>query len=169
MKSLVSRDGYRMYVSGKSDGGKAIVLWNAVNLCLNQDNVNYIKKIEKYNEKGELSEEITKEKNRELYQILLQKHTEGIYARKPGGVGKILKTGLELFNDVTIEEQCYTLYQILTLSAVGTTRIDLSKIGGKKNTGTTKISKTISESNHLYLIHQSVTGIYEEVIDLLTV
>ncbi len=169
IKSLVSRDGYRMYMSGKANGGERIVLWNAVNLCMNQDNVNYIKKIEKYNEKGELSEELTTEKNMELYQTLLQKHTEGIYARKPGSIGEALKIGQDSFLSASIEEQCYTLYQILTLSAIGTATIDLSKIGGKKNAGATNVGKTISESNHLYLIHQSVTGIYEEVIDLLTV
>jgi CRISPR-associated endonuclease Csn1 len=169
IKSLVCRDGYRMYVSGKANGGERIVLWNAVNLCLNQKNIAYIREIEKFKEKGLTSEVITKEKNIELYSILMKKHADEIYARKPGSIGTVLQESLEKFKEINLEDQCYTLYQILTISSIAKVEIDLSRIGGKKNAGATNIGKTLSEKNHLYLINQSVTGIYEQVIDLLTV
>jgi CRISPR-associated endonuclease Csn1 len=169
IKSLVSRDGYRMYASGKANGGDRIVCWNAVNLCLNQSNINYIREIEKYIENGIVTEKITKERNAELYKTLLHKHTVEIYARKPGSIGKVLQDGHETFNRISVEEQCYTLHQILTITSIGKAEIDLRAIGGRKKVGATNVGKTLSEKNHLYLINQSVTGIYEQVIDLLTV
>jgi CRISPR-associated endonuclease Csn1 len=55
------------------------------------------------------------------------------------------------------------------ISTIANVTIDLSEIGSNKSVGATSVGKVISEKNHLYLINQSITGIYEEVIDLLTV
>ena len=46
---------------------------------------------------------------------------------------------------------------------------NLSKIGGKTSSGTIKFSKNISKNDEFKLINQSVTGLYQNEIDLLTV
>lgn len=46
---------------------------------------------------------------------------------------------------------------------------DLQKIGGSSKCGAAKISKNLSGCESVKLINQSVTGLYEEEIDLLTV
>jgi CRISPR-associated endonuclease Csn1 len=172
IKSLISRDGYRMYLSAQSSGGKQYKAWNAVNLCLDQNNINYIRLIEKFCEKSEISADITKEKNMLLYKTLMEKHNLELFKHRLSSIGKIgnaLKDGWEKFQQLAIEDQCYILYQILLLSSINETKADLSKIGGAKNADVITVSETLSEKNHLYLINQSVTGIYEQVIDLLTV
>lgn len=63
MQSLVKKDGFYMHLSGKT--GNQISMRNAVQLCLRQEWVNYIKKLEK----NDQQEVLSKEKNKELYQI----------------------------------------------------------------------------------------------------
>jgi CRISPR-associated endonuclease Csn1 len=169
MKSLVSRGDFRMYMSGKANGGDKIVMWNAVNLCLNQANSDYVRLIEKYKNSGEIDDNITSEKNIEMYDILTEKHDRAIFSKKPNAIGEKLVEGKERFELLDIKEQLYTLHQILLISTIANVTIDLSEIGSNKSVGATSVGKVISEKNHLYLINQSITGIYEEVIDLLTV
>ena len=46
---------------------------------------------------------------------------------------------------------------------------NLELIGLAKKAGTTKISKIISNCNEFKLINQSITGLYENEVDLLTI
>lgn len=68
-----------------------------------------------------------------------------------------------------LETQIKILLEILKLTQIGLPEADLREIGGAKSTGTIKVGKKISGLHELKLIHQSVTGIYEQQVDLLTV
>lgn len=81
-----------------------------------------------------------------------------------------MKKNSEVFASLVIEDQCYVLLQIL--SWFNTTQqlgVDMKKIGGLEHTGILKAPKKVSIFSEAVLIEQSVTGLYERKIDLLTV
>ncbi|MCD7835774.1 MAG: type II CRISPR RNA-guided endonuclease Cas9 [Lachnospiraceae bacterium] len=167
IQSLVKRDGYYMHLSGKT--GKQCIMRNAVNLCLDQEWINYIRKLENYSKDKWLGDELSIEKNLQLYYILTMKHSEQIFAQRPNSMGQMLIKSKTLFENLAIEEQVITLISILQLTAIGPTTTDLTKIGGSANSGKILINKKISDCSEFKLINQSITGVYENTIDLLTI
>ncbi len=168
MQSLIKKDGFFVYISGKTND--RVALWNAVNLCLHQEWIQYIKKLDKYAEFSQLDNELSKEKNEELYQILLEKHQKGIYAKRPNPVGDKLSKGYVLFEELELAKQCDVLVQIVKLSSVGAAAYGNVKLIGESPTcGKMTFSKNISDFDELILINQSVTGLFESHIDLLRV
>lgn len=167
IQSLIKKDGYFVYLSGKTLD--RLILKNAVNMCVDQNMINYIKKIEKYNEKNNLDVEICKEENIRLYDLFINKYNNTIFAKRPNPIGEKLIRGKNKYINLSIEGQCKIIGEILNLSVIGNPMADLSLIGGSKKTGVMLMSKKISEYNELTLINQSVSGIYSNTIDLLTV
>lgn len=167
VQSLIKKDGYFMHISGKT--GKQITVRNAVNLCLRNEWVWYIKKLEKAVETAYASEEITEKQNEKLYMQLSEKFNDGIYAKRPNPVGKKLAAKTEAFCELDLLKQCKVLLQILRLSAVGISEADLTEIGEAAKTGVMLIPKKITAAKEFLLINQSVTGVYESHIDLLSV
>lgn len=163
IQSLAKKDGYYMHFSGKT--GKQIVMRNAVELCVKQEWVNYIKKLEK----EEIDENITKEKNEELYELLKEKHINGIYRKRPNPVGEKMSKREDKFKDLKLEEQKKVLLSLLNLTKIGPVEANLELIEESAHTGKMRISKNITDVKEFYLIHQSVTGIYEKQVNLLTV
>ena len=80
-----------------------------------------------------------------------------------------MKAGLSIVETLTVKEQCALIYEILKLTAIGPTVADLRAIGGTQKSGIMLHSKMISKTDEFKLINQSVTGIYENAIDLLTI
>ena len=75
IKSTVRIDGFEYYLTGRTESRLVIV--NAVQLCLSQAYMAYIKKIEKFcaSDATEPADEyITKDANLELYDVLTEKH-----------------------------------------------------------------------------------------------
>ena len=164
---MIRWNGYYLYLSGKSD--KQIEVRNAVPLCLSQKWVSYVKKLEKTVEDGFLDKNISREKNEELYEILLQKHCCSIYAKKPNPVGKKLQKGQPLFHALQEQQQAEVLMQLLQLTQLANLKVDLSLIGGDPKGGKLKINKNISGTEEFVLINQSPAGLYETEIDLKTI
>lgn len=167
IQSLIKRNGFYLYISGKSIN--QITVRNAVPLCLKQDWITYIKGVEKVNETGREYSLVTAEKNLELYEILMHKHMTGVYAKRPNSVGSKLVYAKDKFASLEINEQCMVLMQILQLSQLSSLVADLRLIGESKNTGSCKISKNITDTEEFKLIHQSPSGLFETEIDLKTI
>ncbi len=167
VQSLVRWNGYLLHLSGKSN--QQLIVRNAISLCLNQKWLNYVKKLEKTVAGGFVDGNVTSERNKELYGILIEKHTNSIYVKRPNAVGNKLLDGREQFEQLSEIEQAQVLMQILQLTQLGNLGADLSLIGGAKKTGVTLISKTISDAEEFVLINQSPTGLYESEIDLKTI
>lgn len=167
-QALMKKDGYYMNLSGKTN--KQLVMRNAVALCLNGEWVKYVGKLEKAISDNYFSDAIiSREKNAELYDILKEKHINGIFAKRPNPMGKKLKEGRERFIDLDVAVQCETLIQIINLTGIGPVSADLVSIGGSKKSGVMLISKNISNSSECKIITQSITGVYEKEIDMLTI
>lgn len=71
------------------------------------------------------------------------------------------------FENLTVEEQCKVLYEMLHFVQCNRRMSDLSKIGMSKFTGSLSISKkfNIKDNKHYYIL-QSVTGVYEKRVSL---
>lgn len=167
IQSLVKKDGYFVHISGKT--GKRLALRNAVNLCLKKEWMIYAKKLEKFSGSGMIAEEISAEKNIEFYDLLNEKFNGSIYAKRPNPVGEKVKNGTELFASLGVREQCKVLNELLRLTAIGIGAADLTLLNESRATGVMLMSKKVNDMKELLLINQSVTGVYESQIDLLTV
>lgn len=167
IQSLVKKDGYFVHISGKT--GKQLTLRNAVNLCLKKEWMIYAKKLEKFSGSGMIAEEISAEKNIEFYDLLNEKFNGSIYAKRPNPVGEKVKNGTELFASLGVREQCKVLNELLRLTAIGIGAADLTLLNESRATGVMLMSKKVNDMKELLLINQSVTGVYESQIDLLTV
>lgn len=166
LQSLIKKDGYLMHISGKT--GNYVTARNAVNLCLKKEWVNYVKLLEKFILTDNLSESISADKNVELYAELIDKFNFGIYSKRPNPMGEKLEKKRGEFEKLKIEEQCKVLSEILKLTAIGANTANLKLLGEGENTGVMKIAKKVDGAKEFLLIHQSVTGVYEKTIDLLS-
>lgn len=84
-------------------------------------------------------------------------------------MGEKLGKGKQMFEKLTCLEQGKVLLEILNLTRIGVTSANLALIGGDTGTGVMRISKKITGAQEFVLVNQSVTGVYENRIDLLTV
>ena len=71
----------------------------------------------------------------------------------------------EKFLSLDIEQQCTVLCQILQLSSILGSASDMTLLGESAHCGKMQISKKIGDED-IYLINQSVTGLYEKKINL---
>lgn len=170
---------FPMHLQGSGGVDGRATFQGAVQLCLPEEQEKYLKKIEKYiarnqKEKGNgllalnKWDGISKEQNEQLYQTLQQKLTDTIYQYRPKNQIDTIEKGYEKFLELSCEEQCIVLNEILWLfRCTAKTRVNLKKIGGKENAGVIRIKHIISNEESVILYHQSVTGLYEQKIDLL--
>lgn len=167
IQSLIKINGYFAYLSAKT--GNQISVTNAMNLCLNSEWIDYVKRIEKVCEKGEIDDCVSTKKNEDLYIELKVKHMEGGYKNRPNSMGKKLDSWFDNFKKLGIVEQCKVLANIISMSSITGNDADLSLIGGSGQCGKMQINKNITGVKEMALINQSVTGLFENRIDLLTV
>lgn len=170
ISSLLKINGFMGYLTAK--GGSQLTIRNGVQMCLNSYYMDYIRKIVKVVEDKQSDDQIrsavNKDKNLELYDVLLEKHTESIYRKRANPIGSKLMDGRQVFVTLSLARQCYVLYQILQITRP-VSIADLTDIGFSKNTGKFQIGENITKLQECKLILQSATGLYEQEIDLLTV
>ena len=112
---------------------------------------------------------MSKEGNIALYDALCEKQNNTIYQYRPANQYKNLINGREKFMELSTEEQCIVLNEVLHLLQCKPLTAKLSSIGGSSSAGSVKINKFVSGYKTAMLVHQSVTGLFEQEIDLLTV
>lgn len=166
IQSLIKRDGYLLNIASKTND--RFNVRNAVNLVLPTEWVEYVHKIEKFNGTKKCDSAISNEKNVALYDILVEKHTSSIYRYRPNFVGEKLKNKKQKFESLDEIAQIEVLFQILKLTEIGLEAANLKLIEESPSTGKMTISKDVTSSKEFILIHQSVTGIFERRIDLLS-
>lgn len=174
-KSLIRYNGMYYYLGGKTNS--RIEVSNAVQLCFGQEQMNYLKKVEKAVAKDDYEEQdknqqpvLTKEYNQGIYVQFMEKMEKTLFKNLFDVVKKSILNNEEKFECLSIKEQCYLLMQLCKHFCSGETA-DLRLIGGVEKAGKYTISKKISEAKEkeVVLICQSVTGLFQREIDLLTV
>lgn len=163
--SRIRLDGFDLCLTGKS--GNALLTSNEVQLKIDGTWNYYIKKLSEYNEKE--SEVITIENNIKLYEIFIDKNQNGIYSKRPNAIGEILCSGKEKFEKLPIKEQVNSLLNISKVFSFENQGVDLKAVGGSKQSGKMVPNKNISDRKSVLLINQSITGLFESQIDLLTI
>lgn len=138
---------------------------------------------EKKDEKENLK--ITKENNQKLYQYILEKFENSIYINKRGNItykanaskinenisfenniSSLLKNYKEDFINLDLEKQINVLTEILKFLQAKNEGVDLSIFSLAKKAGITKFNKNIEKLNEIILINQSISGLFENFIDL---
>lgn len=171
-RSKVRVDGFNYYLGGKT--GNSIYLNNAEPLYLAINEEEYLRKIikaignsyyeEKYNDGNAI---LTKEKNYQLFNALLNKLNSKPYSNNKWDINKTLNGKEEVFKNLDVEKQCFIIDQILKWLNSSVQNVNLKYVGGGEHTGTLILNKLLSKYDEVILIHQSVTGMKERRIDLL--
>lgn len=172
-------NGFPMHLKGST--GKQLILQGAVQLCLDSEAIVYLKKVTKYLEENAVRKDkrtllemrdtlgITKNANVYLYDLFIDKLSNTIYRYRPANPKDALTKGKEKFMELSLAEQCVVLGEVLHLFQCKPLTANLSLIGASANAGKIQIGKVITNCNSVRLISQSITGVYEQAIDLLNV
>lgn len=171
--SLIKLDGHYYNLGGKTDN--SICLKNAVPLFISKEDGEYFRQIEKAQETGNYNigsasshKVITTEKNDLLFNNLCQKIRD-FYSTKKSNILGLLNENIDNFRNCSIENQIYTLLQVVDWLSLNCITVDLSRIGGASKVGYCRIGKKISNCSEAILINQSVTGLFESQVDLLSI
>ncbi len=174
MDALLEVDGFRMHLSGRSDNR---LLFKGANQFIVSSNMQKtIKQVGKIcadyaiNKKMDISEkmELGETDLRGLYDTFQDKLKNTIY-QKPKQMSDligILEKGKEKFECLSKVEKCLLLNEILHLFQCRRVLSDLTLIGGSKKSGNIRLNSNINKLQQVFLINQSITGFYEQVIDL---
>lgn len=173
-KSKVRIDGFDYYIGGRT--GNSIYLNNDVPLYLSRGDEEYLRKIIKAIEKADYKETnkagneiITKERNGEFFKTLLSKLASKPYNNNRWNIYKTITGKEDIFELLDVEKQCFVISQIICWVNSTTQNVNLKDLGGSEHAGTQTLNKKISECDQAILIHQSITGMHERRIDLLSV
>ena len=196
VNSVVEIDGYKMHIRYNQDV-RIGYIW-AHQLIIGYENELYLRNVLKYcdrdaeycnnirkKNKGESASEsgkakrgllevnqardgITPEDNLKLYDIFLNKLTNTMYHDRLEGVAKSIADKRDVFVRLTPGQQCLCLKEMLNLFT-GCADADLTAIGLSANAGKLRTSQKISGFNSVKLINQSPTGLFEDVVDLLSI
>ncbi len=178
-KSLLNIDGFRMYLSGRTND--RLIINCAHQLLLGEEEERYLKRVMKFTDNaaeyarthrdGEYkivaADKITPEENLHLYDVFtakLENPPYGIMLKKQAAV---LRQGRERFIALPTEGQCALLCQILKLLTRTGNRADLREVGGVANAGVLLANSRISNYQRAEIIYQSPTGLIEKTVDLL--
>lgn len=178
INSLLVLDGFRCNLKARTN--ERIVFSSAHELVVPSIYESYLRRILKFCERSCLHQKqygtklsiisqdgITNKQNLELYDFYLQKLALPFYQSKLSKQLSELTHARMVFEFLASEEQCYVLKNILSLFTCNRTLADLTLLKLAKNAGMITNNKTLSSLSSAYIIHQSVTGLFERKVDLL--
>lgn len=171
--ACLSFDGFRMHISQKS--GNQIGYKPAMQLVLSYEQEKYVRNITKYlsqNKDRPLNtyDGISTEKNVTLFDTLIDKMRNTVLRLRFGDMGAKIADKREVFCALSSEEQCVVVAEILKILHANVMRGDLTNIKLAKTAGALVSNMKLSEIKgvtSVKLIHQSITGLFEQQIELL--
>lgn len=171
--ACIEIDGFRMHISGKT--GSRITFKPAMQLTVSYDTEKYIRNVVKLNSKPEnynITEldKVSTDENIELFDILTNKMTDTVLKVKFGDMGVKIASHRDAFEKLDIRKQCFVLTEILKIIHCNAVLGNLTYIGEGSSSGRVGLNSVLSEVKgvkSIYLVHQSVTGLFEKKIDLL--
>lgn len=173
--ACLSFDGFRMHLSSKSGGGSTLVYKPAMQLVLSYEQEKYVRNVTKYlsqNKDRPLNkyDGISAEENIELFDVLVDKMNHSILSLRFGSIGEKISGKAERFIVLSAEDQCVVLSEMLKILHANVMSGDLTKIGLAGKAGIVTTNSKISDIkgvDSIKLIHQSITGLFEQQIELL--
>ena len=172
MDSLFNVDGFRMHLSGRT--GKQLIFKCAEQLVLDEESQKILKKTAKVfadykeNKNIKISDkiELTDEMLIKLYELFYKKLKDTVYNIRLSTQVKTLESGKEKFEKLSLLDKCLVIEEILHLFQCQSVAANLSSIGGAATAGILVLNNEISRCGKVEIINQSITGFYEQVIDL---
>lgn len=174
--SLIDFNGMRLHLSGRT--GSQLRYYNAVPLILDPYWHVYVKNLMYYSKYISTASDVYRkamldkyrvnpDENLNLYDILTNKLNQFPYVVSYAGHYRIFKERRVDFIEISLEEQIKIIIQMLKLFKNGANGIQLKELfSEKKEKAGIKFSKNITSDVCIALIHQSVTGFYEQRQDL---
>lgn len=164
--TLFEVDGFRMWLSGRT--GNRLIFKNANQLVVSAGNEITLKKVEKYIQRkrkfpnARLSpyDGVESAALEKLYDTFLEKLETSVYQLRLSKQAQTLREKKERFMQLTNEEKCMALYEILHIFQCRSCSANLQLIGGTSSAGILTMDKNITKCNEIYIINQSATGIY---------
>ena len=167
-------NGYRFTLTGYTSG--YITLESSQPLLLENDDMYYIKKLErfaafkkdnKYALVDSIFDEISVDRNIEMYHVLREKAHEHCYHSRPSSQVKIFDSGLDLFTDLTVEDQVEALLQMISYFGMTNGMANLTLLNGSAHAGKLLVSaKFQKDKTSMVLVDSSITGLYEKRMKL---
>ena len=144
-------------------------------LVVSYEQEEYVRNITKYlsqNKDRPLNkyDGISAEENVALFDALVDKMSNSILSLRFGDMGAKIANKREVFCALTPEEQCVELAEVLKILHDNVMMGDLTLIGLAKNAGKLQTNVKLSEIKgvtSVKLIHQSITGLFEQQVELL--
>ena len=173
--TLFKVDGFRMWLSGRT--GNQLIFKNANQLLLSKEETAILKRVLKYvqrfneNKAAKLTawDELASADLIRLYDVFLGKIQNAVYGVRLSAQIATLTEKREVFESLTDEEKCMVLSEILHMFQCNSSNANLKLINGPASAGGLKINNNIIKNKQVVIINQSVTGIYEQEVDLLKV
>ena len=178
INDVLEYDGFRMRLAGKT--GSSIIVQNANPLVLPPEWQAYIKTLSKYLDRCKQAKTdleitrfdgITAEQNRRLYDTLCQKLHVSPFAAKCKSFSELMEKKETEFVNISVPNQVRILMQSLNEFADTGTWPNWKLLDGPATAGRLSISKNIGsttdQKHKIKLIRQSITGVFEQKIDLL--
>ncbi len=170
--ALLEVDGFRMHISART--GNQLSMKCAEQLVVPEKIYCYFKKIDKFvvrskvekNVKISPLQKITVEENLAVYDCFLDKIKNTKYGKKLSAQETTFEKRREAFLALSLEEQCRFLSNAVVLFQCVPGAADLTLIGGKSQAGSYTLGMNITKQKNIKLINQSITGIFENAIDL---
>lgn len=173
--ALLEINGNRVNITGRT--GERNIYKHAYQLAIDLEHEKYIKSIIKYSNRCAAAQKelpvtsydgISSEKNIDLYNWFIAKFHSKAYEDLLKNVCNYVEAETEKFAGMSLLEQCDLLIEILKSFKCDRQASDLSMLCGKARVGEIKYSNKLSNMQSAKLINQSITGLYETEIDLLT-
>ena len=175
VNTVLSLNGFRVCITGKSSGGKTIGVSSLTAFKTSYENELYIKRLESFEKKrkknnniifSEKYDGISAEKNLDLYDCYIGKLQNAPYKYRPNNLVDTLTKGRKKFECLRPDEQATVLLSVQGLFG-RMIKADLTAIGGAKNAGEAKLSSSLSNWKKNYtdvrIIDQSASGLFETV------
>lgn len=171
--TLFKIDGFYMWLSGRT--GNQLIMKGANQLVISPKDTITLKKVLKYvtRQKENRNLKILEKDNIEdadllsIYDVLISKMKDTIYKVKLYTQGKNLEEKRDKFVKLKKEEKCIVLSEILHFFQCQSCTANLTLIDGPGRAGTLYLNSNITGCKKISIIHQSVTGVFENEMDLL--
>lgn len=170
--TLFEIDGFRMHLSGRT--GSRLLFKGANQLILDGESQKILKKILKFNgRKNQNKNAMISEKDEledvslnALYETFYEKLTDTVYGVRLHAQVENLDKGRDIFQNLSREDKCFVLGEILHLFQCNSSSADLKGISGGSSAGILVMNNNITKLEHIAIINQSSTGFFEQRIDL---
>ena len=173
--TLFKVDGFYMWLSGRT--GNQLIFKGANQLILGNAELEILKKVLKFVQRQKENKDIKIVDHdalgdlelMALYDAFLYKIQHTIYNARLSAQEKTLTDKRHNFMELSKENQCIVLSEILHMFQCQSTTADLKLIGGPARAGILLLNNNIMYCKNISIINQSPAGIYEQEIDLKTI